>query len=122
MNRKLVYFRKVYVFVVEHFDPKRKDWERCGIERRDWLRCGMVLLPDNAYREELASALLVFGLRAPRPSDRVAWDYDTQGWIPGAIGTPLPRPRARISDLHGTPIVRLSAREKNVHELGRKKL
>ncbi len=112
MNRRLFYFRPVYAFTVERFVAKREDWERCG----------MVILPDNSYRDELANALLVFGLRAPRPGDRIAWDYDTSGWIPGAALSSMPRPRVRISDPGGTPIVRLSAREKNVHELGRKKL
>lgn len=122
MKRKLLYFRKLYVFTVECYVAGREDYPRGAHIRSLWKRCGMVLLPDNAYREELANALLVFGLRAPRPVDRVAWDYDTQGWIPGVIGTPLPRPRVRISDSNGAPIVRLSAREKNVRELGRKKL
>lgn len=112
MIRKLFYFRKVYVFTVERYD----------VEVRNWKRCGMVLLPDNAYRNELEHALLVFGMRVPRGSDRVIWDYDTEKWVPEIPESPLPRPRVRINDLQGTPLVRLSVRAKNVRELGRKKL
>jgi hypothetical protein len=112
-HRKLFFFRKPYVFIVERFDVLADCWERYG----------SVLLPDNAYREELAHALLVFDLRMPRGTDRVMWDYDTTGWIPGTTIPPLPRPRMRISNAEGRPLVRLSVMEKkNVDELGRKKL
>lgn len=88
-----------------------------------WRRCGLVLLPDNAYRDEIEHALLVLNLRVSRSSDRVIWDYDTFGWIPGMTESPLPRPRARIIDSNGMPLVRLSVHaKKNVRELGRKKL
>lgn len=82
----------------------------------------MVLLPDNAYRNELEHALSVFGMRVPRGSDRVMWDYDADGWIPGVPESPLPRPRVRINNLQGMPLVRLSVRAKKVQELGRNKL
>jgi len=83
----------------------------------------MVILPDNAYREEIERALLVLHLRVSRSSDRVIWDYDTHGWMPGVAESPLPRPRARIIDSNGMPLVRLLVHvKKNVRELGRKKL
>jgi hypothetical protein len=95
--------------------------ERYDAER--WKRCGMVLLPDNAYRDELQHALLPLDLRVPRHSDRVIWDYETEGWIPAATELVLSRPRLRINDSSGAPLVRLVVREKkNVRELGRKKL
>jgi hypothetical protein len=113
MNRRLVYFRQLFAFTVERYDVLADRWERYG----------SVLLPDNAYRDELAHALLVLGLRMPRGTDRVMWDYDTRGWEPGRTELTLPKPRARINNAEGRPLVRLSAREKkNVVELGRKKL
>jgi len=112
-HRKLLFFRKPYAFNVERYDVIADRWERYGL----------VLLPDNAYREELAHALLVFGLRMPRGTDRVMWDYDTAGWIPGATISPLPRPRVRITNAEGRPLVRLTVMEKkNIAELGQKKL
>jgi hypothetical protein len=112
VNRRLLYTRKIYAFTVERFDVLADRWERYG----------SVLLPDNAYREELAHALLVCGLRIPRGTDRVVWDYDTFGWLPGTF-SPLPRPRVRISNGEGRPLVRLSVMErKNVAQLGQKKL
>jgi hypothetical protein len=109
-----VALRKLYVFTVERLetvDPAGKE---------GWARCGMVLLPDYATRRELAHALLVFGLPAPQAADRVVWDYDASGWVPGCASSPLPRPWARILLPDGTPLVRLTvAAKKNLAELGR---
>jgi len=114
VNRRLFYHRKLHAFVVERHDVLNDRWERYGV----------VLLPDNAHRDELASALFVFGLRMPRGTDRVHWDYDTLAWDPGESSSPLPRPRVRISNAEGRPLVRLSVmeRKKIPAELGRKKL
>jgi hypothetical protein len=95
----LLFRRKVYVFHVEAYNATRDLWQQCG----------GVILPDNAYRFELSNALRVFGIHAPHASDRVSWSYST---LPGNLVTgPLPWPKARISDVHGRPLVRLSARE-----------
>jgi hypothetical protein len=96
MAAKLGFRRKVYVFDVERYDKVRDAWDVCGA----------VILPDYAYRSELAHALLVFDLHMPRPSDQVSWSYRT---LPAEEG-PLPWPRAWITGLNGTPLVRLSAR------------
>jgi hypothetical protein len=133
---RLGFRRKLYIFDVERYDRERDAWNMCGA----------VLLPDSAYRSELSRALLVFGLHAPRPSDQVSWSYrimpsslplrgahrERDAFRPaeaGALG-PLPWPRAWITGLNGTPIVRLSARAprcraragfRNHGELGRER-
>jgi len=101
--RQPMFHRKLYVFLVDR------------AERTGWERCGRVLLPDNAFREEIAHALRVFGMRVPRVSppfgDRVSWTYafspahllgDARG--PSA---PIAWPVARIHDLNDVPLVRL---------------
>jgi hypothetical protein len=110
--KQLLYHRKVYVFVVERFDVLAGCWEKYGT----------VLLPDNAFRHELAHALRVFGLRIPRGTDRVIWDYDAAKWSPDDPRSPLPRPRGRIINADGRPLVRLAVLEKKkLHELGLEK-
>ena len=110
IRRPAVHYRKLYTFYVEKFDATHDDWSYLG----------SVLLPDNAYRDELAHALRVFGLRLPRTVDRTSWSYAT---LPGPLETgPLPWPRVRITDNVGTPLVRLSARSRNIRELGHKKI
>lgn len=117
VNRRAAPHWKLYAFTVERLesvDVRGKE---------EWARCGMVLLPDNAMRHELAHALLVFGLpvrMGGERADRVIWDYDASGWIPGCAASPLPRPRARILRFDGTPFVRLIVTAKrNLLELGR---
>jgi len=99
MTRKQLAFRRpLFIFRVERYDAMLDHWKDCG----------SVLLPDNAYRMELAHALLVFGLHAPRSGDRVSWTYGT---IPGSLV--FPRPRVKISDTHNRPLVRLSAKDRS---------
>jgi len=114
--RKLTFHRKLYVFLVERF-----------IGGRDvgWERCGLVLLPDNAFREEVAHALLVFGIRSPRSVDRLSWTYAI---LPGRA-EPIARPVARINDMSDRPLVRLVAQQaperesvKDSDDVGRNKL
>lgn len=114
VNRRAAPHWKLYAFTVERLESV----DARGKE--EWERCGAVLLPDNAMRHELAHALLVFGLPAPQGADRVIWNYDASGWVPGCAASPLPRPRARILRFDGTPLVRLTVRTKrNLFELGR---
>lgn len=89
-------YRKLYRMHAEAFDAERSDWRYLG----------MVLLPDNAYRGEVAHVLAVFGLRGrPAPSDRLQWSYACHPGPPGS--GPQFLPRARIDDLRGTPVARL---------------
>lgn len=94
--RKLTSFRKLYPMHVEYFDLKGDEW----------IYCGLVLLPDNAYRDELAHVLMVFGIHVPRGADRISWSYAS---LPGDRG-PLPWPRVRVTDTSGLPLVRLVSR------------
>jgi hypothetical protein len=106
-KRQLVFRRPVFIFHVEHYEVRLERWKKCG----------SVILPDNAYRFELANALLVFGLCAPMAGDRVSWSY---GSVAGAVADHSRWPRVRIGDVHNRPLVRLSARSKaNGDELRR---
>lgn len=104
----LTFYRKVYIFDVDVLPMTSNDWEHRG----------QVILPDYAYRNEIANALAVLGLRAPQSSDRISWSYAT---LPGERG-PLPWPRLSIANSRGLSYVRLSAWDKNVRKLERGKV
>jgi hypothetical protein len=123
--RQLTFHRKLYVFLVERAIGVGGGWERCG----------RVLLPDNAFREEIAHVLRVFGMRVPRVSppfgDRISWTYAfSPGHSPGnvrGLSAPIAWPVARITDMNDIPLMRLVSERasdcrRDSGDVGRKKL
>jgi hypothetical protein len=54
---------KLYIFVVELLDP----------DTVDWIPLGKVLLPYDASEQQIAHAVAVFGVCAPRGNDNLVW-------------------------------------------------
>jgi hypothetical protein len=126
-RRIINYYRKVYIFRVEKF-VALVEWPN-GSSSEEYLFVGCVILPDNAYRDEVAHALMALNIAAPRGADHLTWARTSSPSSSASSSSSeevsSSWPRARISDVKGVPLARLSARpplQKRSSQVGQKRV